>query len=129
MSIEVTGGSKLLCPGCKIELNADTRCPDCGWTPGAVGIWARGGIEAMTPTPPEAGMEDAERVIARAVDVCLKQHGSAANPAPQIIAALTAVGYKLLTQEPTEAMLAAGWIDKEDVNPDDIWGAMWDAAP
>jgi hypothetical protein len=29
--------------------------------------------------------------------------------------------------EPTTAMIKAGWIDKEDVNPDDIWGAMIDA--
>lgn len=30
---------------------------------------------------------------------------------------------------PTEAMIAAGWIDKEDVDPDDIWDAMLKAAP
>lgn len=31
-------------------------------------------------------------------------------------------------REPSEAMITAGWIDKEDVNPDEIWGAMIDAA-
>jgi hypothetical protein len=29
----------------------------------------------------------------------------------------------------TEAMIEAGWIDKEDVDPQDIWAAMVEAAP
>ena len=31
-------------------------------------------------------------------------------------------------RDPTKAMIAAGWIDKEDVNPDDIWRAMIEEA-
>ena len=38
-------------------------------------------------------------------------------------------GWRLVPVEPTEAMISAGWIDKEDVNPDDIYRAMIDAAP
>jgi hypothetical protein len=33
-------------------------------------------------------------------------------------------GMVLVPEEPTEAMVNAGWIDKEDVNPDDIYRAM-----
>ena len=38
-------------------------------------------------------------------------------------------GWKLVPIEPTEEMIDAGWIDKEDVDPDDIYGAMLAAAP
>ena len=35
----------------------------------------------------------------------------------------------MVPREPTEAMIEAGWIDKEDVDPDDIYCAMIAAAP
>lgn len=38
-------------------------------------------------------------------------------------------GWVLVPCEPTPAMVEAGWIDKEDVNPDDIYRAMISAAP
>lgn len=38
-------------------------------------------------------------------------------------------GWKLVPVEPTEDMEAAGWIDKEDVCPCDIYRAMLSAAP
>lgn len=48
-------------------------------------------------------------------------------------AALDAVavppGWRLVPVAPTQEMIRAGWIDKEDVNPDDIYGAMIAAAP
>jgi hypothetical protein len=34
----------------------------------------------------------------------------------------------LVPREPTEAMIEAGWIDKEDVDPQDIYRAMLAAA-
>ena len=37
-------------------------------------------------------------------------------------------GPKLVARETTEGMCIAGWIDKEDVDPADIWRAMHDAA-
>ena len=37
--------------------------------------------------------------------------------------------WRIVPVEPTEAMVEAGWIDKEDVDPDDIWRAMIAAAP
>lgn len=37
-------------------------------------------------------------------------------------------GYKLVPVEPTEAMILAGWIDKEDVDPEDIYAAMLSAS-
>lgn len=40
-----------------------------------------------------------------------------------------AAGLVLVPKEPTEDMVRAGWIDKEDVNPDDIWCAMIEARP
>lgn len=45
------------------------------------------------------------------------------------LSALTAAGYVVVPREPTEAMCDAGWIDKEDVSPAEIWGAMIAAAP
>lgn len=39
-------------------------------------------------------------------------------------AALRAASYVVVPREPTAEMIAAGWIDKEDVNPDDIYRAM-----
>ena len=42
---------------------------------------------------------------------------------------LDAAGYRIVPKEPTEEQIAAGWIDKEDVNPDEIYRAMLDAAP
>lgn len=38
-------------------------------------------------------------------------------------------GWKLVPIEPTEEMIAAGWIDKEDVSPREIYWAMLSAAP
>ncbi len=38
-------------------------------------------------------------------------------------------GWKLVPVEPTELMSVAGWIDKEEVYPDDIYRAMLAAAP
>lgn len=38
-------------------------------------------------------------------------------------------GWQLVPVEPTQEMVRAGWIDKEDTNPDDIWAAMLAAAP
>ena len=37
--------------------------------------------------------------------------------------------WKWVPAEPTDVMVAAGWIDKEDVGPDDIYRAMLAAAP
>ena len=45
------------------------------------------------------------------------------------LAALEARGMVVVPAEPTEAMKAAGWIDKEDVNPADIYCAMLAARP
>jgi len=45
------------------------------------------------------------------------------------LAALEARGMVVVPVEPTEAMKAAGWIDKEDVNPADIYCAMLAARP
>ena len=36
--------------------------------------------------------------------------------------------YVIVPKEPTEDMIAAGWIDKEDVSPADIYVAMIEAA-
>lgn len=48
----------------------------------------------------------------------------------QARAALSAPpGFKLVPIEPTPEMVKAGWIDKDDVNPDEIWAAMLAAAP
>lgn len=38
-------------------------------------------------------------------------------------------GWKLVPVEPWPEMIEAGWIDKEDVNPEDIYRAMLAAAP
>jgi hypothetical protein len=49
-----------------------------------------------------------------------------------VIAAMTRAtppGWKLVPETPTEEMEAAGWIDKEDVCPCDIYAAMLAAAP
>jgi hypothetical protein len=62
-----------------------------------------------------------EDVIAYAI-----KHTPQANA---VIAALASKGYVIVPKEPTEWQIAAGWIDKEDVNPDDIYRAMLDAAP
>lgn len=45
------------------------------------------------------------------------------------LSAIEAAGMRIVPSEPTEAMIAAGWIDKEDVNPDDIYCAMLAATP
>jgi len=39
-------------------------------------------------------------------------------------AALAEQGLAVLPMEATDEMQRAGWIDKEDVNPDEIWRAM-----
>jgi 6-phosphogluconate dehydrogenase (decarboxylating) len=38
-------------------------------------------------------------------------------------------GWVMVPKEPTEEMIEAGWIDKEDVSPREIWWAMLAAAP
>ena len=38
-------------------------------------------------------------------------------------------GWRLVPVEPTDEMIAAGWIDKEDVGTEEIWQAMLAAAP
>jgi len=43
-------------------------------------------------------------------------------------AALAETGMAVLPLEATDEMQRAGWIDKEDVNPDEIWRAMARAA-
>lgn len=54
------------------------------------------------------------------------------SPAPEV-APVPAVeappGFVLVPLKPTEEMKRAGWIDKEDVNPEDIWAAMLGASP
>lgn len=40
-----------------------------------------------------------------------------------------AEGWKLVPIKPTEEMIEAGWIDKEDVSPKEIYWAMLSAAP
>ena len=62
-----------------------------------------------------------EEVIAYAIE-----HTPEANA---VIAALASKGYRIVPAHPTEEQIKAGWIDKEDVNPDDIYRAMLDAAP
>lgn len=42
---------------------------------------------------------------------------------------LAALGYEIMPINPTEEQIQAGWIDKEDVNPEDIYRAMHAAAP
>lgn len=42
---------------------------------------------------------------------------------------LNRLGWKIVGPEVTEEMIAAGWIDKEDVNPDEIFYAMREKAP
>lgn len=49
------------------------------------------------------------------------------NAAPP--AATTQGGWVLVPKEPTQEMIDAGWIDKEDVTPREIWIAMRNAAP
>lgn len=59
----------------------------------------------------------------RAIDKCFCRK--------EAVTALTAIetaGMRVVPVVPTEAMIAAGWIDKEDVDPDDIYRAMLDAA-
>jgi hypothetical protein len=38
--------------------------------------------------------------------------------------AIPAAGFAVVPLEPTEEMQQAGWIDKEDVDPKDIYRAM-----
>jgi len=49
-----------------------------------------------------------------------------APPAPS---ASVTDGWKLVPAVATEEMIEAGWIDKEDVTPDEIYSRMLDAAP
>lgn len=50
---------------------------------------------------------------------------------PYALAAMVTLekaGYVIVPKVPTEEMIQAGWIDKEDVDPDDIYVAMVEAA-
>lgn len=42
----------------------------------------------------------------------------------RVVKTLRENGFAVVPIEPTEEMIRAGWIDKEDVNPDDIYRAM-----
>ena len=46
-----------------------------------------------------------------------------------ILARVVPEGWVVVPREATEVMVEAGWIDKEDVNPDEIWSAMLASAP
>lgn len=52
-----------------------------------------------------------------------------ADVARRIVASLTRDGFVLVPREATPEMEEAGWIDKEDVCPCDIYTAMLAAAP
>lgn len=64
-----------------------------------------------------------------AVELASRKGGSIAlrhdqAAAQAIVDTLSAQGFAIVPLKPSEAMIDAGWIDKEDVNPDDIWAAM-----
>jgi len=40
------------------------------------------------------------------------------------LSAIAEAGYVVVPREPTETMVKAGWIDKEDVTPQEIWSHM-----
>lgn len=48
---------------------------------------------------------------------------------PQLPEPFDLTQWKLVPREATEEMIAVGWIDKEDVSPDEIWYAMQAASP
>jgi len=49
--------------------------------------------------------------------------------APDVSAGMMPEGWRLLPTVATSEMTSAGWIDKEDVCPSEIWWAMQNAAP
>ncbi|MFG1302118.1 hypothetical protein V5F49_20220 [Xanthobacter sp. V3C-3] len=65
--------------------------------------------------------------VHRDLRIALDQAKSHPAPAQEPVA--VPAGWKLVPETPTEEMQRAGWIDKEDVTPADIYGAMLAAAP
>ncbi len=89
----------------------------------------------MTPTPAEAGMEDAKASLQTILHDAIEAATGMTfhSPiAPEIIAALHAAGFKTMAREPTEAMKLAGtiiaptWDYEANATK---FRAMWDAAP
>ena len=73
--------------------------------------WDDGGLDIEHPHVRETYLRDA----AAAIDA--------------LLSALPGLGLAAVPQTATEDMITAGWIDKEDVDPGEIWQAMGAAAP
>jgi hypothetical protein len=79
----------------------------------------------LTPEMIEAAADELRRIKANGLNPA--SYIAAQSALYAAIAAIDAAGFVIAPKEPTPEMIAAGWIDKEDVNPDDIYCAMINA--
>lgn len=104
-------------------------------TPRAGALSAAAAKIAMIHTRVVVGVSEDSSIANSLEAIALSRHividrtAPAADLARQAAKVLARTEWCVVPREPTEAMEAAGWIDKEDVCPCDIYRAMLAASP